>query len=136
VYFHADRRDVVYRIYRLLDNQKQDLLQFMLSDPSRMPPPECPLPILPSDDNQQRVDPESPIETTGIFRDPWERPPRLYPRRADPRLKDVMDYLNYISHAEQREARTRARREFRERFDREKQERREEEQQEIEEGEH
>lgn len=126
---HADRHDVVYRIYRLLDSQKQDLLHFMLSDPhpSTMPPPECPLPILPSDDNRQRVDPESPMEKTGIFRDPWERRPPLYNRRADPRLKDVSDGLNYISDAEQREARRRARREFRERQGKEKREEREEE---------
>ncbi|KAK4148634.1 hypothetical protein C8A00DRAFT_47553 [Chaetomidium leptoderma] len=111
VYLHPDRRDVIYRIYRLLDDQKHKLLQFMLCDTT---PAECPLPLLPSDNNRHRVDPEEAIETTGIYRDRWER--RLRPLKSgDARIKDVIDTWNYLSFEDWRDATRRGRRARRER---------------------
>lgn len=96
---------MTYRIYRLLADQKQQLLQFLLSDTT--PPPVCPLPILGDLDNRQRIDPEEPIETTGIYRDKWER--RLPSEDAgDRRLRDVIDLFNYVSRDDWARAKTRA----------------------------
>jgi hypothetical protein len=111
VYLHPNRRDVIYRIYRLLDHQQLDLLQFLLSEatPPPTPPPKCPLPILPSKDNRQRVDPEMPIETTGIFRDPWDRRLRSL-WDGDARTKNVIDLFSYLSFEDWRAAMVRGRR--------------------------
>ncbi|KAK4233174.1 hypothetical protein C8A03DRAFT_48199 [Achaetomium macrosporum] len=98
IYLRPDRSGVIYRIYRLLDSQTEELSRFLLSDTT--PPQHCPLPLLPSEANRQRVDPEEDIEITGIHRDPWERRPRQYgePRFRDRRLKDVVDTFNYLSY--------------------------------------
>jgi hypothetical protein len=96
---------VTYRIYRLLGNQKQQLLQFLISDAT--PPPVCPLPILGDLNNHQRIDPEEPIETTGIYRDKWERRPPSEDY-GDQRLKDVIDLFNYVSREEWARAKMRA----------------------------
>ncbi|KAI1500928.1 hypothetical protein F5X99DRAFT_384391 [Biscogniauxia marginata] len=104
IYLHPDNRDVTYRIYRLLDSQKQQLLQFLLSE---VPLPSCPLPIHGSMDNRDRIDPEEPIKDTGIYRDKWER--KLRPEEeGDARLRDVVDDFNYISYDEWADARYRA----------------------------
>ena len=104
IYIHPDRRKVIYRICRLLDSQKEELTEFLLSDTT---PAHCPLPILPSEANRERVDPEQAIETTGIYRDPWER--QLRPaHEVDWRLKDVADHFNYLSHQDWRETKLRA----------------------------
>ncbi|KAK4106821.1 hypothetical protein N658DRAFT_563552 [Parathielavia hyrcaniae] len=70
VYFHWDWEEVTYRIYRLLPKQRQALLDFLLADD---PPFLMSLPILGDQDNRDRVDPEDPIQQTGIYRDLWER---------------------------------------------------------------
>ena len=102
---HSNRRHVIYRICRLLDSQIQELTDFLLSETT--PPQHCPLPILPSEANRQRVDPEQAIKKTGVYRDPWER--RLRPLAAgDARLSDVVDLFNYLSKEDYREARRRA----------------------------
>ncbi|KAK3896739.1 hypothetical protein C8A05DRAFT_20346 [Staphylotrichum tortipilum] len=120
IYIHADRRLVIYRICRLLDTQTRELTEFLLSDTA--PLQHCPLPMLPSEANRQRVDPEQAIQKTGIYRDPWER--RLRPLDAgDARLRDVIDLFNYVSKEDYREAKQRA---YRERERRERRERREE----------
>lgn len=97
IYFHSDNRDVTCRIYRLLDGQKQQLLEFLLS--YRTPPSDCPLPIHGDRNNRTRIDAEEPIAETGIYRDKWERAP-LGPDDYDIRLKDVMDLFNYLSEEE------------------------------------
>jgi hypothetical protein len=91
VYFHSDREDVTYRIYQLLPEQRSALLDFLIAEE---PPSASPLPILGNEDNRIRVDPEEPIQTTGIYRDPWERK-ELAPDAGDSRLKDVWDTMEY-----------------------------------------
>ncbi|KPM43020.1 hypothetical protein AK830_g3543 [Neonectria ditissima] len=105
VYLHSDRRDVTYRIFKLLDEQKHSLVQFLLSDVT--PPPSCPLPLLGDVHNRERVDPEEPITSTGIYRDEWERKP---PSEDDwdRRRRDVVDTFNYISQDDWAAAKTRA----------------------------
>ena len=103
VYLHADRRDVTYRIFKLLDEQKHELIQFLLSDIT--PPPNCPLPILGDLKNRKRVDPEEPIEATDIYCDKWERKPPTEDD-WDRRRRDVIDTFNYISQADWAAAKT------------------------------
>lgn len=90
VYFHSDRKDVTYRIYQLLPEQKQILLDFLIADI----PPASPLPILGDENNRTRVDPEELIEATGIYRDIWERK-EFPPDALDQRLRDVWDRLDF-----------------------------------------
>ncbi|KAH7131324.1 hypothetical protein EDB81DRAFT_906450 [Dactylonectria macrodidyma] len=105
IYFHADRREVTYRVFKLLDDQKQKLLQFLLSPVT--PPPSCPLPILGDKNNRTRVDPEEPIQSTGIYRNLWERKP-LGEGDYDDRLRDVVDTFNYLSQDDWAAAKRRA----------------------------
>ncbi|KAK3934657.1 hypothetical protein QBC46DRAFT_426217, partial [Diplogelasinospora grovesii] len=105
VYFHSDNREVTYRIYRLLDEQKQQLIQFLLSEIT--PPSSCPLPIHGDMDNHKRIDPEEPIKDTGIYRDKRERRPPDEDE-GDMRLRDVVDDFNYVSRQEFSEAHYRA----------------------------
>lgn len=72
IYFHPSSAKQTYRIYKLLDEQKLALLQFLMSDFPPASDENYPLPILPSQDNRERVDPEAPIRLTGAYRDPWE----------------------------------------------------------------
>ncbi|KAK3300662.1 uncharacterized protein B0H64DRAFT_314328, partial [Chaetomium fimeti] len=104
VYIHPDRRLVTYRICRLLEDQKEALALFLGSGTT--PSQRCPLPLLPDQANLERVDPTEAIETTGIYRDIWERRP-LPPSDSDPRLKDVSDYVNYPSRQDWRESKRR-----------------------------
>lgn len=95
MYLHPDRRDVTYRIIKLLDEEKQQLLEFLQSDLNQSLSPG-PLPFLGSERHRVRVDPEESIEVTGIYRDKWERNP-VEMRGYDMRLKDVVDTFNYLS---------------------------------------
>jgi hypothetical protein len=80
VYLLPNRRNVTYRIYQLLPEQKEALLvllEFLATDSE---PPADTLPILRDQKNLHRIDPEEPIEEIGIYRDIWEqkfRPPQL-----------------------------------------------------------
>ena len=103
IFFHSDRDGVTYRIYQLLDSQKQQLLDFLLSDVST----SSPLPILGDKDNLRRVDPEEPIESTGIYRDIWERKP-LSLDAPDGRTRDVYDELEYPTREDFMRAKERA----------------------------
>ncbi|KAB5578811.1 hypothetical protein GE09DRAFT_1091117, partial [Coniochaeta sp. 2T2.1] len=70
VYFHSGRKRTTFRIWRLLDSQLSDLVEFLTSEE---PPPSPPFPILASDHNLHRYDPWDAIAQHHIFRDPWER---------------------------------------------------------------
>ena len=85
----------MYRIFKMTDSQRHSLIQFLLADAT--PPPSCPLPILGSKSNRERVDPEEPLEATGIYRNLWERNTPVYTLNGDRRLKDVIDTFNYLS---------------------------------------
>ncbi|KAH9991313.1 hypothetical protein F4779DRAFT_249005 [Xylariaceae sp. FL0662B] len=105
VYLHPERNMMTYRIYRLLDSQKLELLQFLLSEAP--PPGSSPLPILGNKNNRRRVDPEEPVEATGIYRDLWERKP-LGQDELDRRLKDVIDDIDFPTDEDLEEAQERA----------------------------
>jgi hypothetical protein len=103
IFFHSDRKGVTYRIYQLLPEQRTALLDFLIAEP--LPP--SPLPILANRDNRIRVDPEEPIELTGIYRDLWERK-EIQPGMGDRRNRDVMDRTDYPTRQDFGGARRRA----------------------------
>ena len=105
IYFHADRYEFTYRIYQLLPEQRNGLLDFLLADE---PPSVSPLPILADQNNRVRVDPEEPIQMKGIYRDLWERK-ELSPDVGDARERDVWDEREYPTIEDFRAARRRAR---------------------------
>lgn len=97
VWFHPDREDMTYRLYQLLDDQKQRLVDFLTSDSPDMNL----LPIFPSVENTRREDPEEPIEEIGIYRDIWERKPLpLDLKIVDRRMRDVWDHIEYPTTAD------------------------------------
>lgn len=83
---------MTYRICRLLDSQKLALLHFLPSEDTTTM--VSPLPSLVDQKNTRRVDPEEPAETTGVYRDVWERRP-LEMGELDRRLKDVIDTIDF-----------------------------------------
>ncbi|KAK0722680.1 hypothetical protein B0T26DRAFT_674357 [Lasiosphaeria miniovina] len=91
IFFHSDRYNVTYCIYQLLASQKQQLLDFLLSNPAST---SCPLPILGDKNKVRCIDPEEPIGSTGIYRDPWERKP-LPLDAPDMQKKDLRVALDY-----------------------------------------
>ncbi|KAK4245686.1 hypothetical protein C7999DRAFT_42773 [Corynascus novoguineensis] len=105
VYLHPDRANVTYRICQLLPEQRQALLDFLLADD--MPSGNI-LPLLISNENTTRVDPEEPIQSTGIYRDLWERK-NIPPSMSDIRLRDVVNRLEYPTMEDWRNAQRRAR---------------------------
>ncbi|KAM3440149.1 hypothetical protein NHJ13734_003422 [Beauveria thailandica] len=72
VYIQSDRDPRTNRICKLLDTQKNEYLDFPQADTDDAAN-NSPLPLRPSDDNFDRVDPEEPALDTGIYRDSWER---------------------------------------------------------------
>ncbi|OAA57648.1 hypothetical protein SPI_07307 [Niveomyces insectorum RCEF 264] len=129
LYFHSNAWDVTYRIYRLRDEQKQQLVQFLLSSAGASTPlpqtssssSSCPLPIRGDENNRVRIDPEEPIRMTGIYRDAWER--RAFAEGDwDPRNRDVVNLFDFLSCEGFSEAFRRSMR-MRERFDEEEEER-------------
>lgn len=107
LYFHSNRRDVTYRIWQLLDTQKKALVDFLLSDGQGAPNP---LPTLPDTKNLVRVDPEDPIEETGIYRDAWERKPLAEDDIvSDPRTHCCMgDTVEYPNREDERRSKNKA----------------------------
>ncbi|OAA64739.1 hypothetical protein SPI_03386 [Niveomyces insectorum RCEF 264] len=107
VYFHTNADNVTYRIYRLRNEQRQQLLQFLLSPLDVVASQtSCPLPIRGDDDNRVRIDPEEPMNETGIYRDLWERKP-LNDDDNDCRSRDVVDTFNFLSEDDYEAARGR-----------------------------
>ncbi|KAK3313960.1 hypothetical protein B0H66DRAFT_567468 [Apodospora peruviana] len=110
VYLHPERGgNVPYRICKLLDNQKEQLLAFLLAAEDMSDNDSsysCPLPILVGGQNTERVDPEEPIHLTGIYRDEWER--NLQPEyMGDNRSRDVFSLGDWVSFAEWNHSRER-----------------------------
>jgi hypothetical protein len=104
IYFHSDRQDVTYRIYQLLPEQRKALLDFLIADKT---PSANPLPILGDENSRIRVDPEEPIQMTGIYRDVWERKD-LQPDASDYRLRDVWNRLEFPTRDDYSASRRRA----------------------------
>ncbi|KAK1764961.1 hypothetical protein QBC33DRAFT_579903 [Phialemonium atrogriseum] len=103
IWFHSERVDVTYRMYQLLDEQKQQLLDFLTSES----PDLNLLPILGDEKNTRREDPEEPLENTGIYRNIYERKP-LGEDDGDYRYKDVWDKFEFPTTADMMRARGRA----------------------------
>lgn len=59
-------------------------------------------------ENRVRIDPEEPMESTGIYRDIWERRYRGLDE-GDARLRTVMDEFNYVTWENQMDSWRRAR---------------------------
>ncbi|KAL1837763.1 hypothetical protein VTJ49DRAFT_3427 [Mycothermus thermophilus] len=95
IYTHPYRWRITYRICRLLDSQVSELVEFLLSEPEESGT-RCPLPVLPTQENRDRIDPEADIHTTGIYRDPWER--RLRPlREGDRRTGCIVNTFDFLT---------------------------------------
>lgn len=107
MYLHSEKIRVTYRICKLLDEQKKQLLDFLRADPEEASQ-ICPLPLRCGKNNLQRVDPEELLTETGIYRDKWERRP--FPdRNWDRRTRDVYSDVEYTSFEDWRASRRRAR---------------------------
>ncbi|KAF5570641.1 hypothetical protein FPHYL_1067 [Fusarium phyllophilum] len=103
VYIHPDRDDVTYRICRLTSEQKLQLLKFLTAEE----PVQNPLPILPDEKNDYRIDPEESPEEAGIYRDIWDRS-ELREDAYDQRLRDVWNKVDYLTHSDKGDAGDRA----------------------------
>ncbi|EJP63474.1 uncharacterized protein BBA_07650 [Beauveria bassiana ARSEF 2860] len=106
VYIHSDRDRRTNRICKLLDTQKKEYLDFLQADTDDAAI-NSPLPLRPSDDSLDRVDPEEPALDTGIYRDSWERLP-LLDHENDGRLRDVFTRSDYPRFSDSCESQERA----------------------------
>lgn len=89
IYFHSGRQQTTFRVWRLLDTQFADLVDFLLSDNPAMPGS---FPILASQANRHRHDPWDAIALHHVFRDPWER---KYPLTKPVPTRDVRTAGDY-----------------------------------------
>lgn len=69
-FMDCSRYNVTYRVCQLLDEQQATLLHFMRDTENST---TCPLPVLPTEHNRNRINPEDAIPVHQIYRDPWER---------------------------------------------------------------
>lgn len=69
VFLHSSYHGVTFRVWRALDEQQQALVDFLLS---RSPAGACPLPLLASEKNLDRLDPQY-ATSHKVYRDFWER---------------------------------------------------------------
>ncbi|KAK4124660.1 hypothetical protein N657DRAFT_401092 [Parathielavia appendiculata] len=65
IYIHVDRRQVIFRICRLLNSQVEGTCRLPPLRPNR-PQHHCPLPVLPSQANRQRVDPQPDMKRLAL----------------------------------------------------------------------
>ncbi|EXK31270.1 hypothetical protein FOMG_12997 [Fusarium oxysporum f. sp. melonis 26406] len=103
VYVHPDRENVTYRICRLTSEKRLQLLKFLTAEV----PDHSPLPILPNEKNDYRIDPEESPQETGIYKDIWDRS-ELREDAYDQRLRDVWNKLDYLTHSDKGNAADRA----------------------------
>lgn len=103
VWLHPDNKDISYRIFQLLEEQRLQLLDFLTSET----PDLGLLPIRSDMSNTVREDPEEPIEWTGIYRYWWDRKP-LGPDAKDGRSGCVRSQFDYPTKADVDRARRRA----------------------------
>ena len=82
-------------------------MDFFNADAEALQDTDVPLPILGDENNLARVDPEEPIDRTGIYRDIWERRP-LPDDAFDLRTKDVINSIDYPRRIDWDEASARA----------------------------
>lgn len=113
VFLHSNHKDVTYRIWQLLDTQKNELLNLLLSEKVDIEGHGdadgviCPLPFYPNQKNLIRIDPQEPTSETGIYRDLWERKPLSDGNGGDSRTGCVaynqMDYTSRADYDRSRE---------------------------------
>ncbi|KAG7286862.1 hypothetical protein NEMBOFW57_009180 [Staphylotrichum longicolle] len=95
IYFHSDRPDVTYRLYALVDEQKQKLFSFF-ADTSGLQ--QDVLPILGDSNNRVRLDPEDAVFQFHIYRDRWERPVLDERQRSRRRVENPLDFPEIEDH--------------------------------------
>lgn len=99
VYFHSDRDQVTFRVWQMLNEQQDSLLDFLLASPagtsssgSPLELEACPLPLSATDKNLKRFGPDDATRRK-VYRDVWERaPPRFPVSRYDHCVRDPLDY--------------------------------------------
>jgi hypothetical protein len=98
VYLHSDRKDVTFRVWQMLDEQQQALLDFLVSSPPGSTAASgraqvCPLPLSATDENMKRLYPK---DATGnkVYRDIWERAPDGGFRHC---VQKPLDYPEYYT---------------------------------------
>ena len=91
-YWHSARERQTHRVYQLLDAQQQALVDFLAAE--HPPPSPCPLPVLSTSDNRERVSAEIAMLGHGIYRDEWERMPVTMDllRQLGSRPRNEVDY--------------------------------------------
>lgn len=79
VYFQSCRKWATWRVWQLLPEQRDGLLEFLLREPGSSTDstdsPDGPLPLMPSRANIVRIDPRDAIPVHKVYRDIWEREP-------------------------------------------------------------
>ncbi|KAH6845752.1 hypothetical protein B0I37DRAFT_435180 [Chaetomium sp. MPI-CAGE-AT-0009] len=89
VYLHSDRNGVTIRVWQLLGEQQEALVNFLLSIGT------CPFPLRASDRNLTRFDPDK-ATLNKVYRDVWERsPPRQVRGRGGGFMECVQSELDY-----------------------------------------
>ncbi|KAI1877981.1 uncharacterized protein JN550_000163 [Neoarthrinium moseri] len=77
------------------DKEPNDALLGFLQNPDGKTT-TCPLPILPTSNNRERIDPWDAIPVHKVYRDPWERePPRKRLRMQEFMGRDVISSLDF-----------------------------------------
>jgi hypothetical protein len=88
VYLHSHRWRVTFKVWQVLDEQQQSLVDFLVSPPAAAAG-TCPLPLSASAKNLKRFDPEVATKHK-VYRDIWERPENL--RGPGSCARNVRDY--------------------------------------------
>ncbi|KAJ4409229.1 hypothetical protein N0V82_009502 [Gnomoniopsis sp. IMI 355080] len=113
VYFHSCRMQATWRIWQLLPDQQQGLVDFLVQESRTYDgtaAPDGPFPIMPSRANTVRIDPIEAIPVRKVYRDIWEReePPKLLRMQEDmaacvvrpddyPEMEDTDDLIKRLN---------------------------------------